>query len=148
VKRIACLLISICILSTMAAAQTRIYQKGTVIRMKMTQCIASSGGGFLAALSGQAPVAPSGETCPEYTLVSDRVVYVVVAKSSNELIPLGDNLDFRLQKNEILVHLDDTTKEIRLSVRAMTLRPEWERDELDRQRTSTATRVKQHDPLR
>src|SRR4051812_22641860 len=128
-KRIACLFIALyCLLGT-AAAQTRIYQKGTVIRMKMAECMADSGGGFLAALSGQAAVAPSGETCREYTLVSDRVVYVVVAKSSNELIPLADDLDFRLQKNEILVHLDDTTKEIRLSVRAMTLRDEWQREE-------------------
>jgi hypothetical protein len=147
-KRISCLLISICLLSALAAAQTRIYQKGTVIRMKMGQCMATSGGGILAALSGQAPVAPSHETCPEYTLVSDRVVYVVVAKSSNELIPLADDLDFRLQKNEILVHLDDTTKEVRLSVRAMTLRDEWQREELDRQGTSTATRVSHNEPLR
>jgi|1186.fasta_scaffold837176_1 hypothetical protein len=147
-KRVICALISVCLLSAMAAAQTRIYQKGTVIRMKMTQCMAASGGGFLAALSGQAPVAPSGETCPEYTLVSDRVVYVVVAKSSNELIPLADDLDFRLQKNEILVHIDDTTKEIRLSVRAMTLRDEWQREELERQRTRTASRVSHSDPLR
>jgi hypothetical protein len=146
-KRFVCALISACLLSALAAGQTRIYQKGTVIRMKMAQCMATSSGGFLAALSGQAPVA-SGDTCPEYTLVSDRVVYVVVAKSSNELIPLADDLEIRLQKNEILVHLDDTTKEIRLSVRAMTLRDEWQREELERQRTRAATRVSHNDPLR
>jgi hypothetical protein len=147
-KRLACQLVFLCLLTVMAAAQTRIYKKGSIVRMKMGQCMSASSGGFLAALSGQtaAPGAPDG--CPEYTLVSDRVVYVVVAKSSSELIPLADELDFRLQKNEILVHLDDTTKEVRLVVRAMSLREEWEREEFERQHPDSPTRIAHGDPLR
>lgn len=146
-KRIACLLISLCLFSIAAAAQTRVYQEGAVIRMRMGPCMPIPGG-IMAALAGQPSAVPSADTCPEYTLVSDRVIYVVVAKSSNELIPLADNLDFRLQKNEILVHLDDTTHEIRLAVRAMSLRKDWEREQLERQHTKVPTRIARGDEHR
>jgi hypothetical protein len=146
-KRIAAIFITITLLSISPAAQTRLYQKGTVIRMRIAQCMATSGG-IMAALAGQPAATPSADTCPEYTLVSDKVVYVVVSKSSKELIPLAENIDFRLQKNELLIHVDDTTREIRLAVRSMSLRPEWERNELERQRSSSPTRISQNDPPR
>jgi len=147
-KRAACLLISIVLFSTLAIAQTRLYQKGVVTRMRIGECMANSGG-ILSLLAGQAgpAVAPS-ETCPEYTLISDRVVYVMVAKSSNELIPLADDLQFRFQKNEILVRVDDSTREVRFSVRAMSLRPDWELEQMERQLTKASTRIVHGESLR
>jgi hypothetical protein len=146
-KRIACLLVLICLLSIAPAAQTRIYQKGIVTQMRMAQCMPTSGG-IMAALAGQPAATPSTDSCPEYTLVSDKVVYVIVAKSSKELIPLADDIEFRLQKNEILIHVDDTMREIHLAVRSMSLRPESDHEELEPQRAKSPTRVSHNDSPR
>lgn len=143
-KRIASILIALCLLSISLAAQTRIYQKGAVTRMRMAQCMPISGG-LKATLAGLPAAIPSADTCPEYTLVSDKVIYVVVAKSSKELIPLADDIDFRLHKNELLIHLDDTTREIRLAVRSMTLRSESDRNEPDRQHPKTPKLISHSD---
>jgi hypothetical protein len=143
-KPTAWLLLSALMLSITPAAQTRIYEKGTVIRMRMAQCMPISGG-IKAALAGLPATTPSSAACPEYTFVSDKVVYIVVAKSSKELIPLADSIDFRLQKNELVIHVDDSTREIRLAIRSMSLRSEWERDQLERQRIESPTRISQNE---
>jgi hypothetical protein len=67
------------------------------------------------------------ETCPEYTLVSNEVVFVIVGKSSNQLIPLAETIDFRLQKNELAVRVDDAKHEARFAIKEMIVRSEWER---------------------
>ena len=61
--------------------------------------------GFMVAFGGPSTPEPL-EACPEYTLVSDNVVYIIVGKSSNQLIPLAETIDFRLQKNELAVRVD------------------------------------------
>ena len=51
--------------------------------------------------------------CPEYVLVADKVVYVISGKNSQPLIPLADVTPFRLQKNQMLIRVDDAAKESR-----------------------------------
>ena len=114
------------------SAHTRIYQRGTVVRMRMTQCIIPHSD-VRASLSGT-PMQNGGESCQQYILVSQNVVYEVVGKQATDLIPLAENIDFRLQKNELLVRLDDARHETRYYVVAMTLRSDWERQELERQK--------------
>lgn len=99
------------------------YQHGTVVRMRMADCMSSHR--FMNALSGGS-TQQGGESCPEYTLVTEKVVYVIVGKSSDQLIPLAETIDFRLQKNELAVRVDDSNKESRFSIKAMALRSEWE----------------------
>jgi hypothetical protein len=92
--------------------------------MRMGDCQMSRHG-FVAAMGGgQAQLMP--DACPEYTLVSDKVVYVIVGKSSNQLIPLADVIDFRLHRNEMAVRIDDARHESRFSIREMILRSEWD----------------------
>ena len=43
------------------------------------------------------------------------------------LIPLAEVTRFRLQKNEMLIRIDDAPKESRFHIKAMLLRPEWDR---------------------
>jgi len=58
------------------------------------------------------PATPNVEEyCPEYTLLSDNVVYLIVGKSSSQLIPLAQSIDFRLQKSELAVRVDDAKRE-------------------------------------
>ena len=89
-------------------AESHSREEGTIVRMRMTDCIGPQHA-FMAVMSGGAKV-DTGEQCPEYVLVSDRVVYVISGKTSDQLIPLAEVTRFRLQKNEMLIRVDDSTK--------------------------------------
>ena len=107
------------------ATQIGIYQHGTVVRMHMGECL-DPRRGFMAALSGTRQL-PRSEPCPEYTLVTDKVVYVIVGKF-NQLVPLAETIDFRFRNNELLVRIDDAKHESRFLIKEMSLRAEWESD--------------------
>ena len=66
------------------------------------------------------------DACPEYTLISDKIVYVIVGSSSNQVIPLAEIIDFRIHKNEIAIRLDDAKHESKFAIKEMMLRSEWE----------------------
>jgi len=119
------LIVACCSLQIAQAQHVGVYQHGTVVRMRMGDCV-SSHHGFVAAMGGaQAQMMP--DACPEYTLVSEKVVYVIVGKSSNQLIPLADEIDFRLHRNEMAVRVDDAKRESKFSIKEMVLRSEWDR---------------------
>jgi len=105
----------------MASAGT--YQHGTVVRMRMSECLPAHHG-FMLAMSGSGPQGP--EICPEYTLVSDKVVYVIVGKASNQLVPLADVIDFRFQNSELVVRVDDAKHESKFGIKEMILRSDWD----------------------
>jgi len=66
------------------------------------------------------------EVCPEYTLVGEKVVYVIVGSSSGQLVPLADAIDFRMHNNEIVVRIDDAKRESKFAIKEMILRSEWD----------------------
>ncbi len=66
------------------------------------------------------------ESCPEYTLVTDKVVFVIVGKPSNQLVPLAEVVDFRFQNNELAMRVDDARKESKFMIKEMVMRSEWE----------------------
>jgi len=109
-------------------AQTHSHQQGTIIRMRMTDCLGPQHG-FMAAMSGGGKV-EAGAMCPEYVLVADKVVYVISGKSSDQLIPLAEVTRFRLLKNEMLIRIDDASKESHFHIKSMVLRPEWDRSQM------------------
>ncbi len=111
-------------LSIAAAAPLGRYQHGTVIRMRMGDCTLTHGG-FMTAF-GPPQAAASEGVCPEYTLVTDKVVFVIVGRSSNQLVPLAEVVDFRFQKKELAVRVDDARHESKFAIKEMTLRSEWE----------------------
>ncbi len=101
-----------------------IYQHGTVVRMRMGDCTLTHRGFItnFGAPQGQLPA----DTCPEYTLLSDKVVYVIVGKTSNQLVPLAEVIDFRIQKNELAVRVDDARHESKFAIKEMILRSQWD----------------------
>jgi hypothetical protein len=109
------------------AAQTNTHQQGTIVRMRMADCLGPQHG-FIAVMTG-GQKGQASEQCPEYVLVEDKVVYVISGKSSEPLMPLAETMRFRLQKNEMLIRIDDAPKESHFRIKAMALRPEWERDQ-------------------
>ena len=110
------------------SAQTHSQQQGTIVRMRMTDCLGPQHG-FMATMSGGGKMEP-GLLCPEYVLIADKVVYVISGKSSERLIPLAEVTRFRLQKNEMLIRVDDAPKESHFHIKAMVLRPEWDRNQM------------------
>ena len=122
-------LILVLLASVCLNAQSHPRQQGTIIRMRMTECLGSQHG-FMAVMSGAGKVDHTGSTCPEYVLVADRVVYVISGKSSDQLIPLAEMTRFRLVKSEMLIRVDDAPKEVRFHIKAMVLRPEWDRSQM------------------
>jgi hypothetical protein len=108
---------------TSLATPLGIYQHGTVIRMRMGDC-ALTHRGFITNFG--APQTQVAESCPEYTLLSDKVVFVIVGKSSNQIVPLADVIDFRVNKSELAVRIDDARHESKFSIKEMVLRAQWE----------------------
>ena len=47
----------------------------------------------------------------------------------DQLIPLAETTRFRMQKNEMLIRIDDASKESHFHIKAMVLRPEWDRSQ-------------------
>ena len=109
------------------SAQSHPRQQGTIIRMRMTECMGPQHG-FMAAMSGGAKMEPA-LLCPEYVLVADTVVYVFIGKTSEQLLPLAETTRFRFQKNEMLIRVDDAPKESHFRIKAMMMRPEWDRNQ-------------------
>jgi hypothetical protein len=106
----------------LSAQSAHNHQQGTIVRMRMTDCLGPQHG-FMAQMSGGGQMEPA-LLCPEYVLVADKVVYVISGKSSEQLIPLAEVTRFRLQKNEMLIRIDDASKESHFHIKAMVLRPE------------------------
>ena len=123
----ALLCIFLCAFPVLLSAQNHSRQQGTFVRMRMTDCMGPQHG-FMAQMSGGAN-AEQGMLCPEYVLVTDTVVYVISGKSSDQLIPLAEATRFRLQKNEMLIRIDDASRESHFRIKAMVLRSEWDRKE-------------------
>jgi hypothetical protein len=126
------------------SAQTRTHQQGTIIRMRMTDCLGPQHG-FMATMSGSGKV-ETGALCPEYVLVADKVVYVISGKSSDQLIPLAEITRFRMQKNEMLIRIEDATKESHFHIKAMVLRPEWDRNQRLEEAEASAMITRHLDP--
>ena len=124
-KRAFGLIFLLCNLPSLLTAQIGIYQQGKVVRMHMGECIPVAHG-FMATMGG--PAMPMGpELCPEYTLVSDKVVFIIVGRSSNALIPLAETIDFRFHKNELAVRVNDAKRETKFDIKDMVMRSEWDR---------------------
>ncbi|MFZ0734854.1 MAG: hypothetical protein WAM79_21240 [Candidatus Sulfotelmatobacter sp.] len=120
-KHILLLVLACC---SVPFASAGIYQQGTVVRMRMGDCLPVHRG-FMVAFGGQ-PMQAEPEVCPEYTLISDKVVFVIVGSSSDQLVPLADVVDFRFHKNELAMRIDDARHECKFAIKEMILRSEWD----------------------
>jgi hypothetical protein len=92
--------------------------------MRMGDCLLAHKG-FMTQFGPPQPVVDEG-ACPEYTLVTDKVVFIIVGKSSNQLVPLAEIVDFRFQNKELAVRVDDARKESKFAIKEMTLRSQWD----------------------
>ena len=121
-RNLFCALLLASVSNCFAATPTG-YQHGMVVRMHMGDCVLAHHN-FMSTFGP--PQAPVEDACPEYTLISEKVVFIIVGKSSKEFVPLAEVVDFRFQKNELAVRVDDERKESRFVVKEMTLRSQWD----------------------
>jgi hypothetical protein len=119
------LIVATCAVPAFPIEHFGVYQHGTVVRMRMGECGVVHHS-FMVAMAGPQAGPVDEGTCPEYTLVSEKVVFVVVGRSSNQIIPLADEIDFRLHNNELAVRLDDEKHESKFTIKEMILRSQWE----------------------
>jgi len=136
--------ILVLIFPLLLTAQTHSHQQGTIVRMRITDCPGPQHG-FMATMSGTGKV-DTGDQCPEYVLVGDKVVYVISGRTSDQLLPLAETTRFRMQKNELLIRIDDAAKESRFHIKAMVLRPEWDRNQQLEDAEATAMITRRLDP--
>jgi hypothetical protein len=125
VKRVSLLFIFVMCAAALVQAQGSWSFKGTVIKMRMADCAAQHS--FMVAMSGVP--AQTAATCPEYTVMSDKVVYVVVGRHTEEFIPLAENMEFLIRKNELIILADDEKAKSRFVIQQMTLRADWDREQ-------------------
>jgi hypothetical protein len=107
-----------------SAAPIGRYERGTVVRMHMGDC-QHNHHGFMSQF-GPPQNAAVDESCPEYTLLTDKVVFVIVGKSSNQLVPLAESIDYRFDNKELAVRVDDARKESKFVIKEMMLRSQWD----------------------
>ena len=104
------------------AAENRTQEQGTIVRMRMTDCL----GAHHALMDALSSRTPNAEVCPEYVLLTSKVVYVVIGKASDLLLPLADETNFRFRNNEMLIRINDNGHEARFHVKEMLLRTDWD----------------------
>ncbi len=123
-KSILFLMFVLSCMSLAFAAPIGAYQQGTVIRMHMGECQLIHRG----FMNQFGPPAQAGveDGCPEYTLLTEKVVFVIVGKSSSQLVPLAEVIDFRFQNKDLAIRVDDARKESKFTIKEMTLRSQWE----------------------
>jgi hypothetical protein len=122
-RRLWYLVVFVCLLAMAHAEDFGVYQHGTVVRMQMADCLAHRG--FAAVMGGQ-PAQQVEDSCPQYTLVSDKVVFVIEGKSSDQIVPLADVIDFRLHGRDLAVRIDDARHESKFHIKEMVLRSQWD----------------------
>jgi hypothetical protein len=123
-KRTSLLFVFVLSVAALLQAQEHWSFKGTVSKMRMTECIAQHT--FIAAMSGTQPQAVG--TCPEYTVMGDKVVYVVVGRRAEEFVPLAEDIEFLIRKNELVLFSDDEKVKSRFVIQQMMLRTDWDRE--------------------
>ncbi len=109
------------------AADPAASQEGMIVRMRLVTCPGPQHR-FMMALSGSARVGPQ-DPCPEYTLLTEKIAYIIIGRASNQLVPLAETTKFRFQNREMLIRLGDSNHESHFMIREMMLRSEWERQQ-------------------
>src|SRR5436305_5405490 len=117
------ILMLLCCSSSLLLADPTATQEGIIVRMRLIVCPAPSHG-FMVAMSGSARIGPQ-DPCPEYTLLTEKIAYVIIGRASNQLVPLAEVTKFRFQNRELLIRVD-SKRESHFMIKEMMLRSEWE----------------------
>lgn len=116
-------LASILLAATAYAKELKAYQDGKLLQMDSVQC-------------GTDENAKKGKThellCREYLVETDQVVYRVRAEDDKHpvLLPIGENAQFRLDKNKLLLRVEGFDNKEREYV-IMSIKPRGDSEAAD-----------------
>jgi hypothetical protein len=99
--------------SVALAKEPKAYEAGTLIQMISVQCGTAEKDS--AGLAGEMPGTDSGARkmqqlrCQEYVLETEHVVYHIRPRNEKHaaLLPIGERAEFRLQKDRVLLRVED-----------------------------------------
>ncbi len=111
------------------AKEPKVHQSGTLLQMDSAECGVdeNSGKSFVGEMVGtdSAHKKTHALLCQEYLLESDTVIYRIRPRDEKHpvLLPVGQNAQFRIQKDKMLLRVEDIDeKEREYSVVSMTPR--------------------------
>jgi len=108
------------------AKELKPYQTGKLVQMDSVQCgVAEKDGEMLGSDSGSKKTHEL--LCQEYVLQSERVIFRIRPRDEKHpvLLPVGEQAQFRLQKDKMLLRVEDLdSKEREYIVVSMTPRSE------------------------
>lgn len=122
-------LASILLAASAYAKEPRAYQSGKLLQMDSVQCgvdekdAKSFGGEIIGTDSGHKKTQEL--LCQEYLLQAEKVIYRIRPKDTKHpvLLPVGDRAQFRLEKDKMLLRVEDLdSKEREYMVVSMTPR--------------------------
>jgi hypothetical protein len=122
-------LASILLAASAYAKEPRAYQSGKLLQMDSVQCgvdekdAKSFGGEIIGTDSGHKKTQEL--LCQEYLLQAEKVIYRIRPKDTKHpvLLPVGDRAQFRLEKDKMLLRVEDLdSKEREYLVVSMTPR--------------------------
>lgn len=81
------------------AKNPRAYQTGQLVQMDSVYC----------GIEKDTAAAESERLCQEYVVESERVIYRIRPRDAKRslLLPIGDRVQFRLQKNKLMLRAED-----------------------------------------
>jgi hypothetical protein len=121
----------VCMASVAYGKDPRPYQSGKLLQMDSVQCGMSEKDAK--SFAGEMIGTDSGSKkthellCPEYVLQAERVIYRIRPRDEKHpvLLPVGEQAQFRLQKDKMLLRVEDMdNKEREYIVVSMTPRAE------------------------
>ncbi len=122
------LCVVLCLGTAAYAKEPKAYQNGKIVQMVSVQCGTAEKDS--ASLAGEMLGTDSGTRktqqllCKEYVLETEQVVYHIRPKNEkhNVLIPIGEQAQFRLQKDNMMLRVEGLDKEREYIVVSMTPR--------------------------
>jgi hypothetical protein len=127
--------LTLCVILGLASAayakDPKAYQSGKLLQMDSVQCGVAEKDAT--SFAGEMPGTNSGSKktqellCQEYVLQAERVIYRIRPRDEKHpvLLPLGEPAQFRLQKDKMLLRVEDLdSKEREYNVVSMTPRPD------------------------
>jgi hypothetical protein len=120
--------------ATAFAAEPRIYQSGKVTQLDFVQCgIRQNDLDAAASEAASSDVhKPKTPACREYVIEADDVSYRIRPRDAKHAphLPVGDMAQFRLEKERMLVRIDDLSNKEREYI-VVSIRPRTESNAAD-----------------
>jgi hypothetical protein len=123
-KRISLVLTFLLCAAAILSAESRWAFKGTVIKMQMADCL--PGHSFMSNIAGPPALK---QRCPEYTVMGGQVVYEVIGRDGEDFMPLAQDAEFAVRRNEIVLFGHNEKVQARFIIKGMMRLADWEHEQ-------------------